>query len=290
MSTDPDPGAGNVAEPATNPPTGEPGQPSEVADHDLVTRVLGLGGTSQELLARVAGLENQAEQARQFLGRLNELDLPAWVEAARAAATGVLEEPSQGPGQPGPEPGAAVDTGGEADEAAPPVFDVRVLVAWVGANVAKVVARKLPQSSSPHWCRQWYHHPEAVARLESARRSWLEACLQPIGSGLVVYWEHLDHQLGVLMDETGPFSGCRGGIHASAPVECLGQDEPTEQFYAAFDQAQAMSGAPLVPAGTDTESSPTGVTVSAAPPPGGRIGEHDRQVNGRHVTERGRGR
>lgn len=117
-------------------------------------------------------------------------------------------------------------------------LDMRQLVAWVRDNVALLLERKVPQTGgAPFWCRRWWLHPEAIARFEAARRCWAEAVSSDSGSAMVIYFEHLDHQLGVLLGESGPFCGCVAGIHKSASsARVLGQDVPDESYFLDFEQ------------------------------------------------------
>jgi hypothetical protein len=128
---------------------------------------------------------------------------------------------------------------------------LRRLIEWVRANVADIIERRTPQTSgAPYWCRQWWRHPEAIVRFQAAHRCWHEAVSSP-GSAMVIYLEHLDHQLAQLSAEHGPFSGCVGGAHrdtrragarsgpgmGGAGPSPLGQEDPPEEFFADFERA-----------------------------------------------------
>ena len=124
-------------------------------------------------------------------------------------------------------------------------LDMQALVTWVEDNIALLLERKIPQTGgAPMWCRSWWLHPEAIARFEAARRAWTEALADEAGSGLAVYFEHLDHQLGALMAENGPFHACKGGNHPrsadgnDAEPVALGQLWPGEDYFLEFETAR----------------------------------------------------
>ncbi|WP_063763160.1 DUF4913 domain-containing protein [Streptomyces sp. NRRL WC-3742] len=62
------------------------------------------------------------------------------------------------------------------------------------------------------WCRQWWRHPDAVARLATMWRSF-EYLSADAALGLSTWWtQHADPHLAVLRDpDTGAFAGCAGG-------------------------------------------------------------------------------
>lgn len=208
--------------------------------HEIKAMLFRLAGDHAELAKRLTGLEDQvAEQAV----AVDE------VEAALLAATAALSAPSTV----GAEPTAPTDPTDPAGE--PPVLDLHRLVAWVDVNVAGLLQRRVPLTGGyPYWCRQWWQHPEAVIRFEAARRSWEEAIVAGPGNALVVYFEHLDHQLGVLCSDNGPFSGCTGGRHtADSPAELLGQDPPSKEYLDEYldEYVDAVSPRPVVVAPDD---------------------------------------
>ena len=117
---------------------------------------------------------------------------------------------------------------------------MRALVAWVRDNIALLIQRKMPQSGGwPHWCPMWWLHPEAIARFEALRRAWLDATTHAGGTGLVVYFEHVDLQLATLCGDNGPFSGCLGRHNPAGPAHRLGQFEPDEAYYLEVQAATA---------------------------------------------------
>lgn|GEM_PF-1875404 len=143
----------------------------------------------------------------------------------------------------GPDPGrdrAGEDGAGAMGSPEDGGLDMRRLVAWVRDNVALLLERKVPQTGgAPYWCRSWWSHPEAIARFEAARRCWAEAVSSDSGSAMVIYFEHLDHQLGVLCGEAGPFGACVGGTHRTGgSTTALGQDEPDKAYFLDFEQAR----------------------------------------------------
>ena len=240
-----------------SPPT-PPASPEPVVtlpDHDIRIQLARLQGSGRDHQARLRALEDFKEVAAAVLDKVTALAdaPPADTEPTADTAGDTADTP--------PEAG----TGSAPDEQpAPPKFDLRELVAWVRENVAAVIERAIPQSRSPNWCPQWWQHPEAIARLEAARRSWLEASTEPAGNALVVFWEHLDHQLGMLMADQGTFHNCRGGAHTDVPItqRRLPHHEPPESVYREFAAAQSTAGVPGTPSGT----------AAVAPEPAGAAG------------------
>jgi hypothetical protein len=120
-----------------------------------------------------------------------------------------------------------------------PGLDMRVLIEWVGDNVANLLERRIPQSSGfPRWCSWWWLHPEAITRFEALRRLWMVSVTDPAG-GMVVYLSHLDQQLAVLGAEYGPFSGCSRNQHATvgSTARFLGQHLPDPALFDELDAA-----------------------------------------------------
>jgi hypothetical protein len=140
-------------------------------------------------------------------------------------------------------------------------LDMRALVAWVRDNIALLIERKMPQSGGwPHWCPMWWLHPEAIARFEALRRAWLDATTHTGGTGLVVYFEHVDLQLATLCGDNGPFSGCLGRHNPAGPAHRLGQFEPDEAYYREVQAATASDTRPTPPPAPPPRP-------AAAPPP-----------------------
>ena len=59
------------------------------------------------------------------------------------------------------------------------------------------------------WCAEWREHPEAVSRLTGLWLAW-ERLASEEGTGLSTWWlQHCDPTMTTLLDENGPFQGCR---------------------------------------------------------------------------------
>lgn len=230
MSTPPDIGTG----------TGEAGKGA----HDLTAEVRELTRLVMRLAADTAPLKNRlahVEDRQEVLAvaiddveQLLDIEIPLPDGPGRYPDDTTSE---QTPPADDHEHAAGTDDEELAEE---PGLDMRRLVAWVRDNVALLLERKVPQTGgAPMWCRSWWLHPEAIARFEAARRSWAEAVAEPTGNALAVYFEHLDHQLGVLCSETGPFHRCKGGERHTDPstdsAAVLGQAEPDEWFFLDFE-------------------------------------------------------
>lgn len=268
--------AGVAPELAGDFPEGDLPDPVAAPHHDLTARVMELAftvaehgmtlakvpGTTKEHLSRIVRLEATSEAVAGLLDRVAALEPP--IPAG--------PEPAEGPGAPDQQqPEQQAEPEGEPSGGSEvPAFDLRILIDWVRENLATVLERDIPTSKSPNWCRQWWRHPEAIARLEATRRCWLDASAQ--NANLSVFFQHLDHHLAVLTDERGPFSRCRDGQHTPDPMKdrVLGQDDPDETFYAEFDRLRTAPVAtiPTTPAGShpggnDPVPTPAGTTGTA---------------------------
>lgn len=208
------------SEPAGEPDT-QPGTPPDWSEPDrafVMASLAKLGGDQAEATARLSAAEDRLEDLAIALDG---------IEDAAAAATAGASVVS-----PGSENDADRPDPADSDDAGNSGLDMAELVAWVRDHVALLLERKLPQTGTPpHWCRRWWLHAEAIARFEAARRCWAEAVTGE-GSAMVVYFEHLDHQLAALMGEGGPFTGCTGGEHRHGAVAVLGHDEPDPAYFA----------------------------------------------------------
>ena len=85
------------------------------------------------------------------------------------------------------------------------------------------VYRRETERPDVYWCRQWWKHEEAIARLEAIWRSWELLRLFP-AEGASRWWlNHADPNMRVLLSEDGPFHRCRDGEHNATllplPVE-----------------------------------------------------------------------
>lgn len=222
---------------SATPAAGEADPNREV--RDLARLVLRLAADLAPMKTRLAHVEDRQEQLAVAIDDVEQL-LEVQIPLPAPAGDGQHDTTAQQ----APPAEAGTDPAEEATEE--PGLDMRRLVAWVRDNVALLLQRKVPQTGgAPMWCRSWWLHPEAIARFEAARRSWAEAVAQPTGNALVVYFEHLDHQLGVLCAETGPFHRCKGGDRHDDPhpdaAAVLGQTEPGESYFLEFEAARDAS-------------------------------------------------
>lgn len=195
------------------------------------------------------------------------------LEHATDPAAGDTDGAGRADGDAGPVgPAAGADTGGGGDQAAaPPELGLRELVAWAAENVLAVVDRPNPMGKAPYWCPLWWRHPEAVSRLVAAHSSWAEAAASPVGNARVVYWEHLDHQLGVLMSEHGPFRRCGEDHDPAADHRGLAHLDPDEATYRDFENSQPT---------------PSPGTPATSPAPGPAAGEPAGAAGGGPAVER----
>jgi hypothetical protein len=209
------------------PPSGDIG-PTTAADHELVALVCRLVGDVDSHAARLSRVEERTDSLAGFVDRFEE------------TFTGLGTDTDTGGSALAPDPADPADTASPAaapgEDEQPTGLDMRLLVAWVGDNVAALLERKIPQTGgTPYWCRRWWLHPEAIARFEATRRCWAEAVVGE-GAAMVVYFEHLDAMLAALCGENGPFCGCVGGQHNDTGISAaLGQDDPDKGYYRSFE-------------------------------------------------------
>ena len=255
-------------EPSFTDPGDTAPDPLLAPHYELTALVMEASGTVKEHDQQIGRLETAVEALNGVLDRIAALETVAPGPAPTTA-------PPTNTGEQPPSPPRPTESAGA-------VFDLRVLLAWVRENVATMVEREIPASRSPNWCRQWWRHSEAIARLEAARRCWLDASSE--ATGLSAYFQHLDHHLGVLMGEGGPFSRCRDGQHTTDPIATrrLGQDEPAETFYLEFDRARAAAipTGPTRPTRSRGEHHPGPAPVGSATG-GVRAGDLAQRRNGR---------
>ena len=116
------------------------------------------------------------------------------------------------------------DVGGATGEHEPHFANVYV---FVRDFLSPMYARHgLTEQSQWHWCRRWWDHPEAVARLEALWQVF-EALRSSPGVGAAAWWrDWCDPTMGALSDPEGPFRLCGGDQHRLPPS--LAIDDPPQ--------------------------------------------------------------
>lgn len=93
--------------------------------------------------------------------------------------------------------------------------------------LAVVYARPDGDKQGFRWCRQWYCHPEAVARLEALWKAF-EALRQDPGTGASVWWrDHADPCMLALTSAEGTFRRCTQTQHKTPPNLAVGDVPPS---------------------------------------------------------------
>ena len=84
--------------------------------------------------------------------------------------------------------------------------------------LADLYAREVSdQRTDFRWCSRWYHHTEAVARLEAAWKAFEVLRLDP-GTGASVWFrDHADPCMSTLTAADGPFRKCSDTTHKNPP-------------------------------------------------------------------------
>jgi hypothetical protein len=102
------------------------------------------------------------------------------------------------------------------------------LSSWVSNEVIPIYGRET--TSAAPWCPQWWKHPEAVAALDALRLAWMDLVEMPDEPTGPAVWQrdYLRPALSSLRDPSGPFAGCKPGVHRpkeSPAVEQFPQPE-----------------------------------------------------------------
>lgn len=82
------------------------------------------------------------------------------------------------------------------------------LADWVHFVLLPFYGREI--STARPWCKKWYEHPEAVARLHALWLAWQQLTATEAGQIGTSTWhrDHLDHALLQLRAPDGPFAAC----------------------------------------------------------------------------------
>jgi len=85
---------------------------------------------------------------------------------------------------------------------------------FVGDFLARIYATDISQQRADlRWCSHWFHHAEAVARLEACWKAFEVLRLDP-GTGASVWFrDHADPCMTALTRPDGPFRGCSDTAH-----------------------------------------------------------------------------
>ena len=110
------------------------------------------------------------------------------------------------------------------DLAEPPRPYFPTLPDWVEQWLLPVYRRSI-NGHERAWCPQWWHHREAVNRLEAMWRAWEHLRLDAATGMSVWFRDHADHHMTILLDANGPFKGC-DGRHSDRPLQPLPHDPP----------------------------------------------------------------
>lgn len=91
--------------------------------------------------------------------------------------------------------------------------------AFVAGFLAPTFAHDVSeQDTSYKWCTKWFHHTEAVARLEALWKAWEVLRLDP-GTGASVWFrDHADPCMNALTHPDGPFSRCTSSHRLPRPL------------------------------------------------------------------------
>lgn len=107
----------------------------------------------------------------------------------------------------------------------PPYYPT--LPAFVHDFLARTYVRAVDGRSTT-WCPKWWHHAEAVYRLEALWRSWELLRLEPATGISDWLRDHADHHMTILLSPDGPFRGCSPtkGHQSREPLRLPVEDPP----------------------------------------------------------------
>lgn len=135
-----------------------------------------------------------------------------------------LTDTSAAPPPPaGPEEAASATAGGVE------LPDLEQVAAWVQTHIAPMVRKTTTtgEGGGIRWCRQWWHHSEAVDRFTALYLAWQELSAEDSSTWLSVFLrDHLDPHMATLTSPFGPFYACHPRRHSGA-IEALETDQPT---------------------------------------------------------------
>jgi hypothetical protein len=103
--------------------------------------------------------------------------------------------------------------------------------------------RRAVSGNDATWCREWWRHPEAIARLDALWRAWEYLRLDPATGMSVWLRDHCDFHMRVLLSGDGPFKGCTPEKHGARPLQPLASDPMPERL---AERLRAVSAGELV--------------------------------------------
>lgn len=107
------------------------------------------------------------------------------------------------------DPDTDSDEDDSEEEENEPVYDS--LEEWVQFYFLPMFRRV--EGGENKWCRQWWRHSEAIARLDALWRSWESLRLDEQTGMSVWFRDHADHHVPLVMSQNGPFRQCAGERH-----------------------------------------------------------------------------
>lgn len=107
-----------------------------------------------------------------------------------------------------------VSNDGQVGNDAQPVNYFPTVYAFVVEFLAPTFAHNVSeQDTAWRWCSRWFHHVEAMARLEACWKAWEVLRLDP-GTGASLWFrDHADPCMSALTAPEGPFSRCSDTTH-----------------------------------------------------------------------------
>jgi hypothetical protein len=103
--------------------------------------------------------------------------------------------------------------------------------------------RRAVSGNDATWCREWWRHPEAIARLDALWRAWEYLRLDPATGMSVWLRDHCDFHMRVLLSGDGPFKGCTPEKHGARPLQPLPSDPMPDGL---AERLRAVSAGELV--------------------------------------------
>ncbi|WP_330180669.1 DUF4913 domain-containing protein [Nocardia sp. NBC_01503] len=108
-------------------------------------------------------------------------------------------------------------------------------VEFVENYLSLVYRRDVTENRTRVWCRDWWMHAEAIARLDAIWRAW-EHLRRDSHTGLSVWFlDHADPHMRELFDPEGPFKFCSPVTGHSNQLTPLPLKSPPKDIFGSAD-------------------------------------------------------
>ncbi|OLZ51714.1 hypothetical protein BS329_15740 [Amycolatopsis coloradensis] len=166
------------------------------------------------------GLADISHQFGNLYTQMQATGPPLWDENPPEADTADAAEPGENSHPDGAE---------DDDQVQRP--SLSTVHAWVTEHIAPMVRKTTTtgEGGGIRWCRQWWHHHDAVERFTALHLAHEELSDSGEPSWLSVYLrDHLDPHLSTLTSPAGPFHACTPNRHSTTVAELGHAERPAD--------------------------------------------------------------